>query len=368
MLQPESYFFIHLIILSFNYVIYCYECYWRVNIRKNSEFLHIAEVHFYHKGRLLSGSLFNFTASSYANSIIIGNQLSGPPEAANDNNIYTFYHSCYDDGYPGNCFPDSNPALYIDPLTNITFDTLRIVNRQDLDGDNNNYYYRLIGATVAVYDSEGIEIFQTEIKSGLSSYKFYIRNNSEIVRWSPLARKCEPDVCSGSNLLEIPGYNGVITTALVQDTIIYDTTRTRECFRDKYIVLIGDSSVTELLHDMVILLNRLATDDANFQVYLDCCVSHKKLKECANIEDKSTNSTMKLFLVSYQRYLLEGNSQLELDSFTGHRNMTFLMPSHRIRIRQVLAFILLLLFSGQVFKMGNCFLIIIGIGLMVIEI
>ena len=162
------------------------------------------------------------------------------------------------------------------------------------------------------------------------------------MRWDSLARKCEPDVCYGSNLLEVPGYDGFVTKDVVEDVVIYDTNRTRQCFKNKYIVLIGDSSVSELTHDFVILLNRLATDDdAAFRQYLDCCVSHKNVKECANIEDKSTNSTMELFHLltnsnvakKKKRYLLEGNSKLELDGNQGHRNMTFTMPDFNIRIR-----------------------------------
>eukprot|EP01036_Dinobryon_divergens_P030123 gene30123-39318_t len=86
------------------------------------------------------------------NSIIIGNQgVSGPPEAANDNNLDTFFHSGFDDkngGYTGKCCPDSNPALIVSTRENITFDTLRIFNRQDLDGDDQNYFSRLIGVTI----------------------------------------------------------------------------------------------------------------------------------------------------------------------------------------------------------------------------
>lgn len=161
------------------------------------------------------------------------------------------------------------------------------------------------------------------------------------MRWDTLTRKCEPDVCSGSNLLEVPGYDGFITKDIVEDVVvIYDTNRTRQCFQNKYIVLIGDSTVSELTHDLIILLNRLATDDiAAFQRYLDCCVSHKNIHVCANIEDRSTNSTMELsFLTNnyIKRYLLEGNSKLQLDGYFGHRNITFTMPpDFNIRIRQV---------------------------------
>ena len=157
--------------------------FWQVNIQRNGDPIHIAEVHFYHNSRLLSGALLNFTASSYLNSVIIENKKSGPPEAANDNNIHTFFHSGYDDkngGFTGKCCPDSNPTLIITPNENITFDTLRIFNRQDLYGDQENYFSRLIGTTVTVYDSKGKEIFQSEISSGISIYTFKIRDTESI--------------------------------------------------------------------------------------------------------------------------------------------------------------------------------------------
>lgn len=169
-----------------------------------------------------------------------------------------------------------------------------------------------------------------------------------VVRWDNLTRKCEPDVCSGSNLLEVPGYDGFITKDIVEDVVIYDTSRTRQCFQNKYIVLIGDSTVSELTHDLIILLNRLATDnDTAFNRYLDCCVSHNNIQACANIEDRSTNSTMELNHV-FKRYLLEGNSKLQLDGYHGHRNMTFAMPDFNIWIRQEVQFSFPTVFSRRI--------------------
>ena len=193
------------------------------------------------------------------------------------------------------------------------------------------------------------------------------------MRWNSVAQKCEPDVCSGRNLLDVPGYDGFITKDILEDVPIYDTNKTRQCFKNKYIVLIGDSSVSELTHDFVILLNRLAIgDDAAFHRYLDCCVIHKNTKGCANIEDESTNATMELLYINNtvviggkkkkKRYLLEGNSKLELDAGYGHRNMTFSMPEFNIRIRY-LFFIFIFLLQKFIFSF-----FLIDIGLMDIRI
>lgn len=45
-----------------------------------------------------------------------------------------------------------------------------------MDGDDQNFFRRLIGTTVAVYDSDETVIFRSEIKSGLSIYTFKIRD------------------------------------------------------------------------------------------------------------------------------------------------------------------------------------------------
>ena len=48
--------------------------------------------------------------------IKIGSRVSGPPEAANDGDVNTFFLSTYDDqagGYRGTCCPDPSPTLII---------------------------------------------------------------------------------------------------------------------------------------------------------------------------------------------------------------------------------------------------------------
>lgn len=112
--------------------------------------LHIAEVNFYLKNQLLDRANFQFTATSYINSIIIGNTgISGPPQAANDGNKDTFFHSGFDDGkrgYTGNCCPDRNPTLSITTLNDsIIFDRIKIINRQDKDDEDKYFFDRFIG-------------------------------------------------------------------------------------------------------------------------------------------------------------------------------------------------------------------------------
>ena len=178
-------------VLQFYIVVVAFQChshgdyFWRVTIQQKHHLFHIAEVHFFHKGSLLSPSKLHFTASSYMNAIDLGNAISGPPGAANDNNIHTFFHSAYDDGtgggYNGTCCPDPTPTLIITTTHNISFDKITIINRQDLDDFGKTFFYRLVGATIMVHDRSNKVVLRRKVNSALSTYDFYLISDS----WSP---------------------------------------------------------------------------------------------------------------------------------------------------------------------------------------
>ena len=151
------------------------------NIQHKHHPIHIAEVHFFHKGGLLSPSKLLFTASSYMNAINLGNAISGPPGAANDNNIHTFFHSAYDDGtgggYNGTCCPDPTPTLIITTTHNISFDKITIITRQDLDDFDKTFFYRLVGATITVHDRSNKVVLRSKVNSALSTYDFEMPRN-----------------------------------------------------------------------------------------------------------------------------------------------------------------------------------------------
>ena len=94
------------------------------------------------------------------------------------------------------------------------------------------------------------------------------------VKWNFTDSKCSPDVCHDSNLLEIAGYNHQIPASLIDSTTLYDTNKTRACLKDKYIVILGDSSMAETLHDIIFLLSRMVVHDDIFHRYLVKCVGH----------------------------------------------------------------------------------------------
>ena len=157
-------------------IIQCHgDHFWRITIQQQHRSIHIAEVHFFYKGQRLSRSIFAFTSSSYMSGIKMGGKVSGPPEAANDGDVNTFFHSAYDDqagGYRGTCCPDPSPTLIITTHQNILFDRITIINRQDLDDSDNHFYDRLIGATITVHDRDNRIVLRSKVLSALSSYNF----------------------------------------------------------------------------------------------------------------------------------------------------------------------------------------------------
>ncbi len=50
---------------------------------------------------------------------------------------------------------------------------------------------------------------------------------------------------------------------------LYDADRIRECFEGKHVVLLGDSTMSETVHDLVLLVSGLANwpDQVNTYVY-----------------------------------------------------------------------------------------------------
>ena len=170
------------VLLLFKWLLILLQChchsdekFWRITIQQKIYELNIAEVKFFYKSRQLSRAPFIFTASSYMSAIDISGSISGPPEAANDDNVNTFYHSAYDDkvvGYKGNCCPDPSPTLIINTSQNISFDRIIIINRQDLDDSGKNFFYRLVGATITVHDSNNTVVLMRQITYPASSYFF----------------------------------------------------------------------------------------------------------------------------------------------------------------------------------------------------
>ena len=144
-----------------------------------------------------------------------------------------------------------------------------------------------------------------------------LTNNDTVSCVNARSHKCRPDVCHGSNIMEIAGYNKQILAPIINSTILYDTDKTRKCLKDKYIVFLGDSSLTETVHDIIFLLTRLAVNDDLLAKYMKDCIGHRD-KAFNDYEFKIPHDT---------------TAYVELHPLYGHRNLTYSLPDYNIYIR-----------------------------------
>ena len=149
----------------------------------------------------------------------------------------------------------------------------------------------------------------------LCFFNRYFSQETALVSWDSSLNKCIPDVCHRSKITEIAGYNNQMPVSLVNTTTLYDTSKIRQCFKDKYIVILGDSSLIETTHDMILLLTKLADNDNSLHKYLTNCIGHGYKPRT---EFKFNSDSV---------------ATVQLDKKTGHRNLTYTLPEYNIRIR-----------------------------------
>ena len=75
---------------------------------------------------------------------------------------------------------------------------------------------------------------------------------------------CVPDVCNGANLSQIPDFSGEISSKVLIESSglkkLYDSKSTKACFSGKKIMFLGDSTMEETIHDIVVLLSGIGAD------------------------------------------------------------------------------------------------------------
>lgn len=245
--------------VQYLFILYlCFEvnCHiWRVTIQQRGNTttprtLHVAEVHFFHKNKLIDGSNFEFTS----NMISIGGGYSGPPEAANDGNIYTFYHNGFEGAEEGNtgiCCPDPNPALFITNTNKMSFERMRIISRQDLNEDDMHLFNQMVGTTVTVQDADSEVIFSKEIQYGESSYDFHIMPSTDIAAHKWMEKRYFMDIDYTAHHLWIDN-----TTFNYKEAhpYKYSFDDLQSCFRNKTVLMIGDSTGRETIFHMIHLV------------------------------------------------------------------------------------------------------------------
>lgn len=80
---------------------------------------------------------------------------------------------------------------------------------------------------------------------------------NQTLQWSAESATCDPDVCGGVALPDIPGFDDGGTPAKLACSLrhgLLDTRRARQCLANKRVLLMGDSTMVELAHDLNMLL------------------------------------------------------------------------------------------------------------------
>ena len=112
--------------------------------------------------------------------------------------------------------------------------------------------------------------------------------------------------------------NNFVTDNDIKDITLYDTKITRECLRGKYAVILGDSSTTETVHDLIFLLSGLVTNSKMWGFYFQNVVNHHNtMKTTKEIEDLYDDA----------------DAIIDVDKDNGHRNLTFSLSKYNIYIR-----------------------------------
>ncbi|CAL8465784.1 g5320 [Coccomyxa elongata] len=88
------------------------------------------------------------------------------------------------------------------------------------------------------------------------------------VRWDLNSQKCIPAVCNGANLLDIPQASGYLPAQSACKVILIDSARARKCLAQKYVLMLGGSTMSETMHDLVMLLSGLASNDEAMKEYM----------------------------------------------------------------------------------------------------
>ena len=94
-----------------------------------------------------------------------------------------------------------------------------------------------------------------------------IISDDETVNWVAETNTCEPHICGGANITQIPDFSGHLPRKILLSTImgtqatkLYDSMSTRTCFSGKRLIFFGDSTMEESLHDIAILISGIGGD------------------------------------------------------------------------------------------------------------
>jgi hypothetical protein len=111
---------------------------------------------------------------------------------------------------------------------------------------------------------------QRSVPDSLSCSKWIMstKNLTEpsFLHWDTQSQQCYPtEICGGVNLLQIPDFDKRLPVSLLCPSEsssttpllsrLYDQKAIKQCFQQKKVCVLGDSTLEETIHDMVVLLS-----------------------------------------------------------------------------------------------------------------
>jgi len=142
---------------------------------------------------------------------------------------------------------------------------------------------------------------------------------------------CTPNnICKGAKLTDIPGFASKITTGLLKNIETFDSKKIRSCFRNKYILFLGDHSLRETVHDIVTVLTGINHNISAYKEYRTRFSKHKELYSNAatqnqKVLDTSATTDVSSNLSSYIVHgAADGYPSMEIHQHGAHMTLSTL--------------------------------------------
>lgn len=114
-----------------------------------------------------------------------------------------------------------------------------------------------------------VTLFVTHFHFPVFSSKSSSTYRSDAVSWDPSTGKCVPDVCKGNKLNEIIGFDKKISVDLLNHINIYGSKKLAACLKNRYLVMLGDSTLKETFNAIIYILSGLGTNQTLLRRYTE---------------------------------------------------------------------------------------------------
>ena len=104
-------------------------------------------------------------------------------------------------------------------------------------------------------------------------------DTSSFLVWNAATSKCTPlSICENINLNQIPDFSGHFPSSILCNASVdhpatlsrlYDKAATRSCLQNKKLCVLGDSTLEESIHDIIVLLSGMGVDKSRVHAYYD---------------------------------------------------------------------------------------------------